>query len=83
MNLIIRYRPELIFMDHDMKGGRGLDLVRMLKSNDDLRTIPVIYFSGCDNIVELSKELGADGYFRKPFKTAQLIRLAQKYLDGG
>jgi DNA-binding response OmpR family regulator len=75
------FRPDLIFMDHDMRGICGMDLTRMLKSLEEFSGIPIIYFTDRSDIVKLAKEAGADGYFRKPFDTNGLIAFTRRYLD--
>jgi CheY-like chemotaxis protein len=74
------FRPDLVFMDHDMRGICGMDLTRMLKAHPTFASIPVIYFSGRDDIVGLAKQAGADGYFGKPFETDGLIKITHTYL---
>lgn len=74
------FRPELIFLEHDMRGICGMDLIRMLKSHSEFKKIPVIYFSGRDDIVQLAKQAGADNYLRKPFVVDGLIDMVRRYL---
>lgn len=74
------FLPDLIFMDHDMRGICGADLTRMLKSHAKFSNIPIIYFSGHTDIVRLAKEAGANGYFKKPFEINGLIEVTTKYL---
>jgi len=44
----------------------------MIKNNDQLRNIPVIFFSANSNIAQLSTEAGADFYLQKPFDLSEL-----------
>lgn len=74
------FRPHLIFMDHEMRGICGMDLSLMLKSHPEFGKIPVIYFSGHENIVQLAKEARADSYLRKPFEINGLLEITRKYL---
>jgi len=73
------FLPELIFLEHDMRGICGMDLTKMLKAHSEFKKIPVIYFSGRDDIVQLAKQAGADSYIRKPFDITGLIDIAHKY----
>src|SRR5580693_3432399 len=50
------FQPEVIFMDHNMPGIGGIDATRELKSNPLSKSIPVIYFSGQDNVAALAAE---------------------------
>ena len=74
------FRPELMFLEHDMRGICGMDLTLMLKAHSAFKKIPVIYFSGRDDIVQLAKQAGADSYLRKPLDITGLKDMVQKYL---
>jgi two-component system cell cycle response regulator DivK len=73
------FLPDLIFLEHDMRGICGMDLARMLKSHDSFKSIPVIYFSGRDDIVRLAKQAGADNYLRKPLDVNMFTNIALRY----
>jgi twitching motility two-component system response regulator PilH len=77
----IAFRPELIFLDLDMKGIAEMDPIKVLKAQACLKGVPVIYLSDRDDIVQLSKESGADGYFKKPLKIDGLTEIMETYLD--
>ena len=74
------FQPDLIFMDHDMRGICGADLTRMLKSHARYHSIPIIYFSGREDIAELAKRTQADGHLAKPVEIERLIRTASEFL---
>lgn len=74
------FAPHLIFMDHDMRGICGQDLARFLKSHPQYCRIPIIYFSGRDDIVQLAKDAGVDDHLRKPFELQRLVAIAGRYL---
>lgn len=73
------FQPDLIFMDHCMPGIGGFDAIKCLKSHILYRHIPIIYFSGEDDVVALATSAGADNYLRKRFYVPQLLELARKY----
>lgn len=74
------FRPNLILLEHNMRGICGMDLIRMLKSHAAYRKIPVIYFSGRDDIVQLAEKAGADSYLRKPYNINGLLEVTHTYL---
>ena len=74
------YQPALILMEHDMRGICGADLLHMLKSRAAYADIPIVYFSGRHDIVELAKQGGADGYLSKPYQAEGLLALTRRYL---
>lgn len=62
--------PDLIFLDLNMPKMNGLEFLRELKSNADLRYIPVIILSTSNNLQDLKEayKTGAAGYIVKPLK---------------
>ena len=73
------FRPRLIFMDHDMPGVGGLDATRTLKSDPLLKSIPIVYFSGQDNVDQLAAAAGADDFLRKNVYMPKLLEIAARY----
>ncbi|MBU0683943.1 MAG: response regulator [Candidatus Omnitrophota bacterium] len=81
LDLIQKNLPDLILLDLLLLGMRGEELCRKLKSNDRLKTIPVILFTASvSNIPEVVKNVGADGYIMKPFDPTELIEKIKKLI---
>ncbi len=61
-------KPSLILLDWHMPEMNGLELLKILKSDDSLKNIPVIMLTVEDDMENVSKaiECGAEGYIRKP-----------------
>lgn len=74
------YMPDLIFMDNWLPDISGIEATRMLKSNENLKNIPILYFSANSNIDALAKEAGADDYLAKPFDIDQFEEVVKKYI---
>ncbi len=66
---IERERPDLVILDIMLPGQNGFDICRKMKSNSDLKHIPVIILTAKDDEIDvvLGLELGADDYVSKPF----------------
>ena len=79
---VTEFMPDLIFMDNWLPDMSGIEATRLLKGNDDLKNIPVIYFSANSNISELAAEAGADDFIAKPFDIDQFENIVQKYIAG-
>lgn len=79
---VTEFMPDLIFMDNWLPDMSGIEATRLLKGNDDLKNIPVIYFSANSNISELAAEAGADDFIAKPFDIDQFENIVQKYVAG-
>lgn len=61
-------RPDLIVLDHWLEDGTGLDLLEWLADQRELRTIPVIVFTGCEDpsVRDQALALGARDFLLKP-----------------
>jgi class 3 adenylate cyclase len=71
----LRDRPfDLILLDVLMPGRSGADVLQDLKSNPDLRHIPVLMISALDEMDTVIRciELGAEDYLAKPFDSVLL-----------
>ncbi|TXF78978.1 response regulator [Chryseobacterium sp.] len=76
------YLPDLILMDNWLPDISGIEATRLIKENDELKHIPVIYFTANSNISELAAEAGADDYLAKPFDIDQFELTVKKYTSG-
>ncbi len=69
------YRPEVIITDLMMPNVSGLDLIRMIREDSDLRGTPMILLTAKadeDTRIE-GVERGADAYVSKPFNDRELL----------
>ncbi len=68
-------KPDLVILDIMLPGLNGLDVCRKIKTNPDLKDIPVIMISAKSEELDvvLGLELGADDYVSKPFSTKVLL----------
>ena len=69
---VAAYIPDIIFMDNWLPDVGGIEATRELKSHDELKNIPVIYFSANNDVMSLADQAGADGYLSKPFDIQEL-----------
>jgi CheY-like chemotaxis protein len=75
VNVASMEKPDLILMDIMMPKMDGYTSCYALKSEPSTRSIPVIMLTAIDlrlNL-QLSKEIGADGYITKPFNSKDLL----------
>jgi len=70
-------RPRLILLDLNMPRKDGREALREIKSNTELRSIPVVVLttSGADTDVEGIYQLGANSFICKPVQFDQLVNL--------
>jgi diguanylate cyclase (GGDEF)-like protein len=73
--LAARHRPDIVLLDVVMPDIDGYQVLRILKSQDDTRHIPVIFISALDSVADEEKGLllGAVDYITKPFH-APIVR---------
>lgn len=73
------YMPDLIFMDNWLPDISGIEATKLIKANETLKHIPVIYFSANSNISALASEAGADEFLAKPFDIDLFEKTVKKY----
>lgn len=80
-------KPDLILMDWQMPGMNGLEAIKLLKQDEETKSIPVIVVTGTHNEVEKLKEVldaGAIDFISKPFNGIELnarIRTQLKHIE--
>jgi len=75
VNMASTEKPDLILMDIMMPKMDGYTSCYALKSEPSTKSIPVVMLTAIDlrlNL-QLSKEIGADGYITKPFNSRDLL----------
>jgi len=68
-------RYNLLILDLMLPGIQGMDLCKILKSDDDTASIPIIMLTAKSEELDkvLGLEMGADDYITKPFSPRELI----------
>lgn len=75
VQLARRHRPDLILMDVRMPVMDGFEACRIIKDDDNLKNIPIIFttgFTGQERLDQI-KQAGGDGYITKPFGKLDLM----------
>ncbi len=78
----INFQVDLILVDWMMPRMDGLTLVRLLKSTENLRSIPILMVTSCSDERRMKEawQAGVDGYLLKPF-TKEIFLHALVALD--
>src|SRR5881227_3471151 len=74
--------PALIFLDIVLPTVSGYQLCKVLKSNSQTRSTPVIMLSGKDGMFDKvrGRLAGANDYITKPFAPGSVLAAVTKYL---
>ena len=76
-------QPDLILMDIGLPDICGLDVTRLLKQDDQTKTIPIIAVTAfaMSGDEERSLESGCDAYIAKPILMDKLLRTVEAFLS--
>jgi DNA-binding response OmpR family regulator len=85
MDLIGRYRPDLVLLDVVMPGMNGLTVCQKLKATESTARTPVLLLTalGQESDHQRARDAGADGVVQKPFSPAALRAVVESFLNGG
>lgn len=74
--------PDLIILDQGMPGMAGIDVVKVLRSREKTKTVPILMCTGFSllDTVDQLLEAGANDYITKPVDLARLKLKIQKAL---
>lgn len=76
-------RPSIILLDLNLPGVDGRDVLRQIKQDAELKTIPVVIFTTSSNPrdVNICYEQGVNGYLIKPIDISQLKRTIRLFFE--
>ena len=71
----VQHRPDLVIMDITMPGGDGLSVAESMHDLTTTQNTPIIFITASKKIShrERALELGAAGFFEKPYDTERLL----------
>ena len=76
-------RPDLILLDLGLPGRDGRDVLKEIKSNPDLKQIPVVILTASTNPEDIaaSEELEVEQYMTKPVDLEKFLWLVKELKD--
>jgi putative two-component system response regulator len=82
-NLVDKITPDLILLDVDMPEMDGFEAMRILKSDEKKKSIPVIFLTGKNDAESEIHgfEMGALDFINKPFSPPVLIRRIETHIE--
>jgi PAS domain S-box-containing protein len=74
--------PDLILLDVNMPQMNGYEVCQHLKANDRTRTIPVIFISALEDVLDKVKAFAVGGvdYITKPFQVEEVLARIESHL---
>ena len=82
LSQIMEDKPDVIFLDILMPKLDGIQTCQILKANDELKDIPIIFLSSKDGEFDKARGImiGASDYLTKPFTKDGLIKMVEKHV---
>jgi two-component system cell cycle response regulator DivK len=74
-----REKPDVVLMDVHLAEVDSIHILREIRADSDLRTVPVVMTSGLD-VREKCEAAGASAFMQKPFKPSELVALVKQQL---
>jgi CheY-like chemotaxis protein len=75
--------PDLVFLDLNMPGSSGTDVLTQIKADPATAGVHVIIVTAMgEEGRERAITMGADGYFTKPFSPTALLKKVEQVLGG-
>ncbi|NEQ21361.1 MAG: response regulator [Microcoleus sp. SIO2G3] len=75
---------DIVFCDIEMPRMDGLELLSRLQKDENLQHLPIAMLTsrGADRHRQMASQLGASGYFTKPYLEEVLLEAAQRMIKG-
>ncbi len=76
------HRPDLILMDIQLPEVSGIDIIKLLKEDEELRVIPIIAITAfaMKGDEERIRESGCEGYLSKPISVAKFVETVRSFI---
>jgi two-component system, OmpR family, phosphate regulon response regulator PhoB len=83
LEMVRAQQPDLVFLDLNIPGTSGADVLKQLKGDPETAAVRVIIVTATgEEGREQVLKLGADEYFTKPFSPLALLRTVERVLTG-
>ena len=83
MSLAHEHKPDLILMDIQLPDISGLEVTKMLKTDNDFKSIPIVAVTALamKGDEEQIREGGCEGYIAKPISAPTFLDMVVKFLN--
>ncbi len=82
LKIVQETQPDLILMDIQLPGMSGLEVTKLIKEDENLKTIPIIAVTAfaMKGDEEKIRQGGCEDYLAKPISISGLLEIIAKYL---
>ena len=82
IDIIREFKPDLIFLDVIMPGVDGCEVMARIKSEEDIKNIPVVFLTATVTKDEVAQQdvIGGHPFLAKPVSVGDIIRCIRKNL---
>ena len=83
LKILERAKPDLILLDYEMPGMNGPEVLAILRSNDETKSIPVMFLTAKNDLASISliEALKPDGHMLKTLPLREIKGIIQKFFD--
>ena len=84
LTFLATHKPDLILLDYEMPICTGPQLLEMIRGDENLKDIPVIFLTGKDDAESVKKvlDLKPDGYLLKSRPRSEIVSAIEKFFSG-
>lgn len=79
LKLTKKEKPDLIFLDIEMPRMTGIEVLRIIKNDPELKDTPVVMVTALDKEDEAMRA-GADEFLKKPVYEKDILQMVKKYV---
>ena len=81
---IKKHKPDVITLDIEMPRMNGLELLAQLQKDEKLASLPIAMLTsrGAQKMRNIAASRGANGYFVKPYVEDELLKAAERMMNG-
>ena len=83
LDAVATMKPDLLLLDIMLPKINGFEVCRQIKANEATCHIPVIMLTAKNSAEDFAKgkQVGANDYITKPFKSVKVIKAIQRFLS--
>ena len=83
LEMIRRYRPDVVVTNYQMPGADGFDVLKVVREEPDLADTSVVFITADHTPAVRQRALssGADAYLTKPFRSEELSDVISQLLE--